>query len=117
MAVERIESERYPYVPISVRVGEQTQAFEALVDTGLEGDTVVPEATVFAESPNEYRRWTFVDGSVVEAPVYYGVVQVGTFEPVPARIARLGEETVIGRGIIDQYWVIFDHGERVIVEP
>lgn len=117
MAVERVESDRYPYLPVRVRIGEQTQDLQALVDTGFEGDLAVPEAMEIGAAPNEIQRWALADGSVVAAAVYYSIVQLGSFDPGPARVAPLGEEVVVGRGIIDRYRVTFDHGERVIAEP
>ena len=117
MAVERVESGRFPYLPAQVRVGEQSLITEALVDTGVEGDAVLPAGAVLDQPPDAYRSWAFADGTTFEAAVYYGTVRVGDFDPVPADIALIGEEPILGRGITDIYRVILDHGHRVIVEP
>ena len=117
MAVERVVSERYPYLLVELRVGDQLMVVDALVDTGLDGDLVLPEQTPFEQSADSYRSWRFADGSGVDAPVYYGTLRIGEFDQVPADIARLGRETIIGRGVIDRYLVTFDHGARVLVEP
>lgn len=112
-----MESSRYPYVPLEVRVGELSWSLDTLVNTGLEGDVVLPNATVFEQDPNAYSTWVFADGTWVEAPVYLGTVRIGSLDPVPARIAALGEEAIVGRGVVDRYRVTFDHGQRVSVEP
>jgi hypothetical protein len=36
---------------------------------------------------------------------------------LPAAIAILGNEHVLGLGILDRFRVTFDHGQQVIVEP
>ncbi len=113
-----VESRRYPYVLVSLTLEERTQEVDAVVDTGFDGDlSVPPELVPEGVSPITRQAWRFANESVVEAPVYAGIVQVGDFDPVPARIAALGTEVILGRGIIDRYRVIFDHGERVVVEP
>lgn len=117
MAVGRVVSERYPYLLVELRVGDQVMTVDALVDTGLDGDMIVPEQTPFEQPSDSYRSRTFADGSGVDAPVYYGTLRIGEFDHVPADIARLGRETIIGRGVIDRYLVTFDHGARVAVEP
>lgn len=108
---------RYPYLPVRVRVGEEDRSFEALVDTGLDGDLILPVETDIEEDPQEFRRWAFADGTIVEAPVYFDAVRLGHLDPVPATIALLGEEFILGRGIVDLYRVTFDRGARIVVEP
>ena len=117
MAVEPVQSRRFPYLPIELRVGEHAQFLEALVDSGFEGDVAVPEGTAFPEPAVARPSWAFANGLVVEAAVYLGTVRLGGYETLPALIAALGEEVIIGRGVIDRYLVTFDHGERVTAEP
>ena len=64
-----------------------------------------------------YQRWTLADGGQVQAPIYRGTVQVGTFQPTPALIVALGDEHIIGLGVLNNFTVTFDHGRRVIVSP
>lgn len=118
MAVAGVESERFPFLPLTLTVGARTVEVEALLDTGFDGDVVVPVRLIGgAQPPDEYRSWALADGSTVATPVYYGTVQLGNFAAVPADIALLGDEPIVGRGISDRYRVILDHGERVIAEP
>ena len=113
-----VEGSRYPYIPTSFTLEEWTQSVKAYVDTGFDGDLAVPPALIpEVVSPTARQAWRFADESVVEVPVYAGVVRVGDLDPVSATIAALGTQVIVGRGIIDHYWVIFDRGQRVIVEP
>jgi len=118
MAVAPVESERFPFLPLTISVGTRTAQVEALLDTGFDGDVVVPLSLIAdGPPPDEYRSWQLADGSIVATPVYYGTVQVGGFAAVEADIALLGNEPIVGRGISDRYRVILDHGRRVIAEP
>lgn len=64
MALERVESERFPYLPLTLTVGEQTAQVEALLDTGFDGDIVVPLSLIANDQPpDEYRNWALADGS------------------------------------------------------
>jgi hypothetical protein len=38
----RLESERFPYLPLRLVVRDQTHEIEALIDTGFDGDVAVP---------------------------------------------------------------------------
>lgn len=118
MAIARVESERFPYLPLILTVRDRTAEVEALLDTGFDGDVAVPLALIAdGQPPDEYRSWELADGSTVATPVYYGTVQLGSFPSVPADIALLGDEPILGRGVTDRYRVILDHGSRVIAEP
>ncbi len=118
MAVERVASDRFPYLPLTLTVGARTVTLEALIDTGFDGDLAVPmELIADGESPDEYRGWALADGSEIETPVYYGTAWLGRFPSVPADIVIIGDEPLVGRGITDRYLLHLDHGERVIVEP
>jgi hypothetical protein len=118
MAVERIESDRFPFLPMRATVNDRTVEAMALLDTGFDGDLVVPLAEIAGgQPPDEYRIWSLADGSEVETPIYYGSVQVGGFPPLDADIAGLGDEAIVGRGVGDHYRIILEHGQHVIVEP
>ena len=113
-----VESERYPYITISFTLEDQARAVEAVVDTGFDGDLAVPPELVPEwAAPATYQPWRTAFGTEHEVAVYAGVVRLGDLDPLPARIAALGAEPILGRGVIDRYRVVFDHGERVVVEP
>lgn len=118
MAVVRVESEQFPYLPLRLTVDERTVEVMALIDTGFDGDLAVPVSLMSDDKPpDDYRTWALADGTEIEAAIYYGSVQVGNLAPLDCDVTVLGEEAIVGRGITDSYRVILDHGERVIVEP
>ena len=118
MAVERTESDRFPYLPVRATVSDRSVETVALVDTGFDGDLVLPFGEIAdGQPPDEYRTWSLADGSEVETPIYHGSVQVGNLPALDADIAGLGDEAIVGRGVTDHYRLILDHGERVIIEP
>lgn len=111
------ESTRYPYVTIALTIEDHSISTEAVCDTGFDGDLAVPSELVPSDaSPATYQTWRTAFESQHEAPVYIGTVTIGQYDAIPARIAVLGTETILVRGIIDRYSVLFDHGERVVIE-
>lgn len=118
MALERVESSRFPYLPLSIMLRGMTYQVEALIDTGFDGDVALSEHLLASdESPDGYAGWTLADGSNVYAPIYAGSVSVGRFPTVPVSIVVLGDEPIVGRGVVDRYRVTLEYGDRVIVEP
>lgn len=49
MALERVKSEKFPYLPLRVAVGERTVEIMALLDTGFDGDLIVPQTLVASD--------------------------------------------------------------------
>ena len=114
-----IISERYPYLPVRVRIRAWEYQAYALLDTGFSGDLVVPPArlTRAAGLPHSSTNWTMADGSIAPSAIYSGSVQISEFPVIDdAGITFLGNECIIGRGIIDRYRITFERGERLIVE-
>jgi hypothetical protein len=53
----------------------------------------------------------------VQAQEYRGDIHVsGLAVTIPARITLLGEEYLVGRGIVDRLRLTFDHGQRLLIE-
>ena len=114
----RLVSDRYPYLPIRPDVGYGPQELEALLDTGFDGDVVVPLALIArGRTPGGHHRWTLAGGSEVVAPLYFGMVQLGRTGPFPILITALGDEPILGLGVARRFTITLDHGRRVIVEP
>jgi hypothetical protein len=42
---------------------------------------------------------------------------VGNLASFPGAITAIGSESLVGRGVIDRFRVILDHGRNIIVEP
>lgn len=111
-------SNAYPYITLQLSVGSYSLSFDAYVDSGFEGHVIVPAN--LAENfgmPLLVSTWVLADGKAIHAPEYLGRVAVPDidFEAV-VRVACLGEEFLLGRGILDRLRVTFDCGRRLAVE-
>lgn len=53
------------------------------------------------------------DGSEVSAPVYLGTVRIGTRQLGPVTGLVLGDEPIVGLGVITQFRVVIDHDESI----
>ena len=110
-------SSRFPYLPLELTVRGRTEQVEALLDTGFDGDIVLPAGFVPDERrPDTYLQWILADESLVRAPAYLGTVRIGAFGPFDCAITVLGEEAIVGRSVTNRFAVTLDHGRRVIVE-
>lgn len=57
------------------------------------------------------------DQTVVPSPLYYGAGEIIGLPSIPdLSITVIGDEFVIGVGIIWRYRILLDYGERIIVE-
>jgi predicted aspartyl protease len=118
MNPQRVVSNRFPYLPVRLHVGNQTHDLEALLDTGFDGDIAVPAALVAGlANPLGYFRWSLADGSGISAPYYEGALRVGPVGPFAVAVMELGAEPIIGVGAIEELVITLDHAQRVIVEP
>lgn len=109
----------YPYVEIEFAVGAfRSQTFLANVDTGFDGYLIIPATQASLLGPPQFSApWELGDGSVVQAEEYRGAILVpGLAISIPARITVLGEEYLVGRGVVDHLRMTFDHGQRLLVE-
>jgi predicted aspartyl protease len=109
-------SERFPYLPLRLDLGGRAFSLEALIDTGFDGDLVVP-SDVLTSDPDDFQRWSLADGSVVYAPMYFGRARLDGFDSFGVLVTVLGDEPLVGRGVTDRFRLVLDHGERVIIEP
>jgi predicted aspartyl protease len=115
--MERVVSAHFPYLPIRLAIRGQTIALEAFLDTGFDGDIVIPPGLVpSGAAPDHYLLWILADGSPVQAPAYLGAVQVGPLGAFPVAVTVLGGEPIVGRRLTDRFRVILDHGRQLVVE-
>jgi predicted aspartyl protease len=115
-----IVSRRIPYVPIIVEIPELSirLSVEALVDTGFTSEVVLPADSVTAQaSVREWLTLELADGSRVTTPTYIGLVRIGDRSVDPVRVFMLGDEPIIGLGIITQFRVVIDHDESISFSP
>ena len=87
--------------------------FEVLVDTGFEGELVVPRQVVRGLPPGDFSQWILADGSLFSAPTYRGVLHVGSFPPFPVTVVAVDSQPILGRGVTDRFMLILDHGREV----
>lgn len=110
-------SSHFPYLQVALKISDRSFKTEVLIDTGFDGDiTVPPEMILNGKPPQGYLLWTLANGEDVNAPYFLGKIGIGKFKTIDVLIKVLGNEPLIGRGITDQFKVIFDHGKKIIVE-
>jgi len=117
VAVNRVESSHFPYLPVAFTVRRRTHTAEALVDTGFDGYLAVPETLLANEAPNGRLVIGLADASTRTIPYYRARLRLGDLPPVEGLVIALGDEVIIGRRITDLYYMVFDRGRRVILEP
>jgi len=91
----------------------------AYLDTGFEGFLVVPQtvAATFG-SPDVVSVWGLGDGSETQGADYLGEVEIlGSAQTIPAEVTCLGEEWILGLGVLNHFHIIFDHGQSVEIRP
>lgn len=113
----RLGSNHFPFVPFRVTLGTFTEQTEALVDTGFDGDLVLPTGSIPASvAPGGELLWALADAPEVLAPAYLGNVQLDTLGSFPVVITVLGNEPIVGRGLTDRFRLTLDHGALIVVE-
>jgi hypothetical protein len=60
---DRMVSSHFPFLPIAVSVQEVTTTFDALLDTGFDGDIIVPRSfSLVAGTPHTFEWFALADG-------------------------------------------------------
>ena len=60
---ERVVSTHFPYVAFRLQIGQQAEEIEAYIDSGFDGDILVPAGPLTAgEVPDGEYQWTLADG-------------------------------------------------------
>ncbi len=115
---QRIISEDPPYVGVQVRIRGQEFEGPALLDTGYDGTLIIPDSLVALLGQGDTTSTIIVgDGRPVESPVYFGSLEINGLTPIPLLpITAIGDEFILGRGLMDRYRVCFDHGEQITIE-
>lgn len=110
-------SPRFPILRIRVELAGRVFEENALLDTGFDGEIVIPKSRAQGLQPDDIGRFVFPDGTEVEPELFKGVARLNDLEPVPVEIIALGAEFIVGIRLLSRYEVILDHGQRVIVNP
>ncbi len=115
--MDRVVSARYPYVPVQLVVDQQVIEVEAFLDTGFDGDIVIPRGLISRGArPTSYLYWTLADNSIVQAPAYPGTAAIGQLGSFPVLVTMLGDEPIVGRRVTDRFRVTLDRGRRLVIE-
>ena len=110
-------SHHFPYIPIQIGVRHREESVEALLDTGFDGDVILPEGFIGNGDPaDDHLPWRMANESIIHAPAYWGWLKIGKITFSEVLISVLGNKTIIGRQIIKRFKITIDHGKRVIVE-
>jgi predicted aspartyl protease len=115
-----ISSDHYPYLPIRAEVRGVRFEGLALLDTGYTGELVIPGSALEEGigMPAEHTDIEVGDNRVVNSPTYLGSLEIVGLSTIPGVVVNvIGDEYIIGRGILDLYSITFDYGLRVIVKP
>ncbi len=117
-----IVSTHVPYVPIQVAIAESPTRFdfEALVDTGFDGDVIAPEGTLTQGShePDQYVTVRLADDSLVPAALYEaGTIWLGDTPLSPVNVLAVGDEAIVGFGVLRRFTVTVEHDKRLIIRP
>ncbi len=123
----KLISTRYPFLPCSIHVRLANRKnmnldVQGLIDTGFSGDIAIPASSELREYPADaYTTWAMADGSEVLAPIYLGTIrfpdleeEVGVMAGVTVTV--LGDQPLIGQGLLRNFTLTLDHGRKVILE-
>lgn len=118
MAQDKIlTSNRFPYLPIKVKVSQRKLTVEALIDTGFDGEFILPPQLITdGKLSMQFVECKLADNSIVRVPTYMGSIKIGSKHLDKILIIVMGDEPIVGREIIKHFKVILDHGRKVIVE-
>ncbi len=94
------------------------ETISAYIDTGFDGYLIIPASYTRQLKKGDYlSRWELGDGSLAVAEEYLGVAGVvGLAGEFPVRITCLGDQFLVGRGIIDRFRLVLDHGKQIQIE-
>jgi predicted aspartyl protease len=121
--IQAVTSSRYPYLLVHVQIlTQQVIVFEfdiePSVDTGFDGGLTVPRGTILASIPPfGTSNWKLADETEIQTPAYIARVTIGSLPPVTTLVIVLGDDPLLGREVIDNFKLIFDHGRQLTVEP
>lgn len=114
---QRVESSRFPFLPLRLTVGDDVIEVEARIDTGFDGGIALPPELAASAMPVALEVYGLADESQVRAPLYRGIVGIGNLLAFRVDITALGDEPIAGQGVTDRFSVLLDHGRRVLLEP
>lgn len=112
-------STRFPYLEVQFQVRSFQMCDWAYLDTGFDGFLVVPE--IFGSllgAPDLVSNWELGDGTLAPGADYLGEIElIGSGNKIRGQVTCLGDEWLLGLGVLNHFAVTFDHGQQVEVRP
>ncbi|MBI3103458.1 hypothetical protein HYZ05_00800 [Candidatus Daviesbacteria bacterium] len=112
-----INSVHFPYIPVKITVSENSYGLEALIDTGFNGQVILPPSLMTnGQLPKRFVTCKLADNSMVEMSANRGSIKLGGKKFKDVLVIIMGDEPVIGREVIKHFKIILDHGRKIILE-
>ena len=112
-----VTSFHFPYFLVIISTLKGNFEVEALLDTGYDGGVILPAKLL---TNGELSGWwvncKLADNSIVEVPAYLGSVRLGGKKLNNITVLVMGDEPMIGRGVIKSFKITLDHGRKIVVE-
>lgn len=110
-------SSHFPYLPVKVTVKQRVFDVEALLDTGFDGEIILPPGlAINGELPYWYVDCQLANELVVKIPAFKCSLKLANKKINEVTALIMGDESVIGREIIKHFKVTLDHGRKIILE-
>lgn len=110
-------SSHFPYFPVKVVIKKHSVKVEALVDTGFDGEIILPPGLVTnGELPYWYVDCKLANESVVKIPAFKCSIKLTDQRINDVTALIMGDEPVVGREVIKYFKIILDHGRKIILE-
>ncbi len=108
-----MEQPPYPYAEFALKIGEFDLYDHALLDTGFEGDLIIP-AGYGRELVRPYFDSYIVtaDGQAHRVRTWRGVLALGDGK-FTVEVKAFSNWFIVGRGVLDQGEICFDHGKGI----
>lgn len=110
-------SSHFPYFPVKVTVKQRIFDVEALLDTGFDGEIILPSGLATnGELPYWYVDCKLANESVVKIPAFKCSLKLANKKINEVTALIMGDEPVIGREIIKHFKITLDHGRKISLE-
>ncbi len=112
-----IVSGSFPYLEVAFAVRGFEGKHLAYLDTGFDGFLIIPSGLASSlGDPDFVSRWELGDNSLTYGADYLGeITVVGLAERMKGQVTCLGDEWMLGLGILNKFKVVFDHGRSIEV--
>lgn len=112
-----VVSNFFPYLEVAFEVRGFERKELAYLDTGFDGFLIIPSRLASSlGDPDFVSRWELGDNSLTYGADYLGEISiVGLSERIKGQVTCLGDEWMLGLGILNHFKIVFDHGRSIEV--